>query len=282
RYGLAPHRDRGQNFLVEPAVAQRLVELSGVGAEETAIEVGAGFGMLTRALAARARRVLAIEVDAGLVRALRAEGLPPNVTLEHADARKIDFAARAEALPGPVRVVANLPYSVATPLLRNLLDARGSLAGWSVMVQKEVAARLNAPTGGASYGSLSVLHSLLVTVRRGLDLRPGCFFPVPAVSSSFVCFEPRTDVEISASELNHLERLLRGAFRRRRKTVWNALRGAGFPEEGVRAALAAAGLEQRLRPQQIPPEAWLEFSRRPEIGNAARSAEEHDREKGQP
>jgi 16S rRNA A1518/A1519 N6-dimethyltransferase RsmA/KsgA/DIM1 with predicted DNA glycosylase/AP lyase activity len=79
-----------------------------------------------------------------------------------------------------------------------------------------------------------------------------------------------------------LERLLRGAFRQRRKTVWNALRGAGFPEEGVRAALAAVGLEERLRPQQIPPEAWLEFSRRPEIGNAVRLAEKHDREKGRP
>ncbi len=278
RHGLAAHRDRGQNFLVESSIADRLVELSGIRADETAIEVGAGLGMLTRALAARAKRVLALEVDAGLVRVLREEGLPPNVSLEHADARAVDFGARAAEQDGPTRVVANLPYSVATPLLRRLLDARQSLVGWSVMLQKEVAIRLDAATGTAAYGSLSVLHRLLVTPRKGTELRPGCFFPVPAVSSSFVSFEPRREPAISDTQLRKLEQLLRTAFGRRRKTVWNALRAGGFEDAALEPGLAAVGISKQIRPQEIPPEAWLALSQRDEIWVASRSAEKDDRE----
>jgi 16S rRNA (adenine1518-N6/adenine1519-N6)-dimethyltransferase len=140
RHRLLARRDLGQNFLVDDAMATRLVELAGVGPGETVIEIGAGLGTLTQALAARAARVVAIEVDAGLVRALRAERLlPDNVELLHADALSVDLAALAG---GPARVIGNLPYSVASPLLRRLLDLRGNLLDWSVMLQREVAARV--------------------------------------------------------------------------------------------------------------------------------------------
>ena len=154
-------------------MAARLVELAGVEAGETVIEIGAGLGMLTRALAARAARVVAIEIDAGLVRALRAERLlPDNVELLHADALAVDLAALAGG-GGPARLVGNLPYSVASPLLRRLLDLRGVLTDWSVMLQREVAARVLAAEGSRDYGSLAVLHALTVRVEKCAELAPG-------------------------------------------------------------------------------------------------------------
>ena len=171
RHRLLARRDLGQNFLVDDAMAARLVELAGVEAGETVIEIGAGLGTLTRALAARAARVIAIEIDAGLVRALRAERLlPDNVELLHADALALDLAA---LVSGPARLVGNLPYSVASPLLRRLLDLRGVLTDWSVMLQREVAARVLAAEGSRDYGSLAVLHALTVAGREARGARAG-------------------------------------------------------------------------------------------------------------
>jgi len=259
RHGLAAHRDRGQNFLTDTKLAVRLVEAAGVSPDESIIEVGAGLGMLTRALAERANRVLAIEVDAGLVRALTAEGVPDNVVLEHADARAVDFAERALQFSGPVRVVANLPYSVATPLLRKLLDARGNLVGWSVMIQREVARRVFAETGSSDYGSLSVLHHLSAELRGKVEVGPGAFFPVPAVASTFLALAPKLIGHVELP-LDRVERVARGAFRYRRKTLQNALLRSGFSAEGIRTALAECDIDAQLRPERLAPERWLSLT----------------------
>ena len=137
------------------------------------LEIGCGLGVLTRALAPRARRVVALEVDAGLVRAVRAEGaLPEGAELLHADALEADLRALLAAEPAPRRVVANLPYAVSSPLLRRLLDLRDLLAGWAVMVQREVARGSLAAPGSRDYGSLTVLHRLVARVERALDVHP--------------------------------------------------------------------------------------------------------------
>ena len=191
RHGLAASRDLGQNFLVDDALAERLVARAGVAEGDAVIEIGTGLGILTRALAARARRVATLEVDAGLVRALRAEAvLPENVALRHADALDVDLAALARELGAPVRLVANLPYSVSAPLLRRLLDLRGDLVDWSVMIQRDVAERLVARPGSRDYGSLAILHAVTVDVSRESELGPRCFHPVPRVHSSFVRIRP--------------------------------------------------------------------------------------------
>ena len=139
RHGLLARRDLGQNFLVDAALARKLVARSGAAPGDMVLEIGAGLGVLTCALAETAARVVSLEVDAGLVRALVTEGcLPANVDLRHEDALRADLAA---LLPpaGAARVVANLPYAIAAPLLRRLLDLRERLEGWSVMIQREVA-----------------------------------------------------------------------------------------------------------------------------------------------
>jgi 16S rRNA (adenine1518-N6/adenine1519-N6)-dimethyltransferase len=265
RHGLAANRVLGQNFLVDDAVALRLVTLAGVEAEDAVIEVGTGLGVMTRALAARARRVVTIEVDAGLVRALREEkALSEDVELRHADVLELDLADLAASLGPSVRVVGNLPYSISSPLLRRLLDLRGALRGWSVMLQRELAERLVAEPGSRDYGSLTVLHRLTVNVERVMELRPGCFFPVPAVTSSFLRMTPRADADLEGDDLAHVEQVVRAAFGTRRKTLWNALRG-GLGEEvdpaRIEIALEAAGLDRGLRAERVEPARFMALAR---------------------
>jgi len=260
RHGLAANRELGQNFLIDASLAQRLVTLAGVTPGSGVLEIGTGTGVLTRALASVAGRVVSIEVDAGLVRALRAESsLPRNVELVHGDALALDLAARVQELGADARVVANLPYSISAPLLRRLLDLREWLAGWSVMLQRDVAVRLLAAPGSRDYGSLAVLHRLTVELTRGMELSPRCFFPVPRVRSTFVHMRSRASCALSREDLAGVEALVRAAFSKRRKTLANALRGSAF--ECGDAVLLAAGVAPGDRAEALPPEAFVALAR---------------------
>jgi len=264
RHGLAARKDLGQNFLADERVAAKLADLADVAPGDAVVEIGCGLGVLTRALAARARRVVALEIDAGLVRAVRAEGLlPANAELRHADALDVDLRALLAEAPAPRRVVANLPYAVASPLLRRLLDAADLLAGWSVMVQREVAARLLAPPGARDYGSLAVLHQLAARVERALDVHPRCFWPVPQVVSTFVKLEARADAP-GRAELARVEVVARAGFAHRRKTLANALRDAAGDASWLGAALArmeALGVPPATRAETLAPETWRSLAR---------------------
>jgi 16S rRNA (adenine1518-N6/adenine1519-N6)-dimethyltransferase len=262
RHGLAARRDLGQNFLVDASVAERLVSLAGIETGDGVLEIGTGLGILTRALASRGARVWSVEVDAGLVRALRAESaLPPSVTLIHGDALRIDLEALAiEAGPG-AHVVANLPYSISAPLLRRLLDLREQLSDWSVMLQRDVAQRLLAAQGSRDYGSLAVLHHLTVSVEKGMDLSPQCFFPVPQVRSTFVRMRPLRPARVYGAELALVETFVRAAFSKRRKTLLNALRGGVVDVDAVAAALRRSGIPLDVRAEQLAPDDLLALAR---------------------
>ncbi len=263
RHGLAASKELGQNFLHDELLAEKLVRLAEVGPEDGVLEIGTGLGILTRALAWRARAVTSIEIDAGLVRALRAEGaLPESVRLLHADALEVDLAAEVAALGPRARIVANLPYSVASPLLRRFLDLAPVLRGWAVMLQREVAVRLGAQPGADDYGSFSVLHQLVADVRIGLALHPRCFYPPPRVVSSFALLAPRAGAPAGPDELEGIERLVRAAFAHRRKTLVNSLRQAGAIDPApVLAWLAANRLSERTRAEALAPEQWRALAR---------------------
>ena len=266
RRGLYLRRELGQNFLTDEGLADRLAGLAGVGADDLVIEIGTGLGVLTRALARRAGRVVSIEIDSGLVAALREESLlPAGVELIHADALRLDLGELVRDQTTPVRVVANLPYSAATPLLRRLLDLRGELADWSVMLQREVAARIVAPTGNKDYGSLAVLHHLTVDAQVQQELAPGSFFPTPDVHSSFLRVWPRRTPLLEPDELGRVESVLRAVFAQRRKTVINSLRAgsglAGGDRETLVAALVAAGIDPQDRAERIEPARLLALAR---------------------
>ena len=261
-------RKRGQNFIVEDQTADRLVERSGVKSGESVIEVGTGLGMLTRALARRAKFVITLEIDSGLARVVREEGLlPDNVELIHADVVKQDLGELISRLKreqgGEVRFVANLPYSSATPLLRRLLDHRQELLGWSVMLQKEVADRLFAQIGSRDYGSLTVLHQLTAELEGRSRVVANSFFPVPKVDSAFVCMCARDGLRLAPDELEKVERVVRAAFGKRRKTLQNALRGGGLGVEkaDLLASLERAGIDPRARAETIEPESFLALAR---------------------
>ncbi len=283
RHGLHLSRDLGQNFLTDAEMARDLARRAGASAGDFVIEVGTGLGVLTRAIAAEAAEVRTVEVDSGLVRALEAESLlPENVTLVHADAREVDFRAWiAEAREGDadraVRLIANLPYSVATPLLRTMLDLRGELADWSVMIQTEVAERLVASPGDRAYASLTVLHQLVADVDTVARVAPHHFFPQPKVDSSFVRVWPRANSPLQPGELEAVERLTRAAFTQRRKRITNGLSRVAertWPEldradqrEALEARLASVGIDSGLRPERVEPEAWLALARAFESGD---------------
>lgn len=282
RHGLLARKDLGQNFLVDDHIAERLTQLAGVEPGDCVIEVGTGTGVLTRALAARAERVISLDVDAGLVRALRAEAvLPSNVELMHQDVLSADLVAIADSFgvpAAPVRLVSNLPYSISGPVLRKLLDLRFRLTDWSVMLQREVGERLLSGPGSKAYGSLSVLHALCVRTQREMELQPRCFFPEPQVRSLFLRLIPLADAKLAHDELPRLERVVRAAFGKRRKTLVNALRGAGGDTRSVdelRCVLERLGIDARARGETLTPEQFLDLCRalaEPANGPAAGAA----------
>jgi 16S rRNA (adenine1518-N6/adenine1519-N6)-dimethyltransferase len=284
-HGLRLSKDLGQNFLIDTDLADELARLAGASPGDLVFEVGTGLGVLTRALAARADRVRSVEIDSGLVRVLEAESLlPDNVELIHGDAREIDWQAWIDESELPVRVIANLPYSVATPLLRSLLDLAEGLEDWSVMLQSEVAERLVAETGSRAYGSLTVLHRLVADVDLIATVSPDRFFPRPKVDSSFVRVCPRANGPLLPGELVRVERLVRAAFSQRRKRVTNGLdriAGKRWPDHDKRARrerleslLGSIGIDPGLRPERIEPEAWLAISRRFDAGSAPANGDE--------
>jgi len=268
RNGLLANRNLGQNFLCDDGVAARLVELAGVGPNDVVVEIGTGLGILTRALAARASRVVTFEVDSGLVRALRQEArLPESVELRHEDALRADLLGLVKSVAGPVRLVANLPYSISGPMLRRILDLRGDLEDWSVMLQREVALRLLAAPGSRDYGSLTVLHALTVSVTKQMELSGSCFFPAPKVRSTFLRIRPLSEPRLADAdeELAWLERVVRAAFSQRRKTLVNALRG-GAPEllpdpERIMTWLEQRGLGRQARAESLAPDQLLALAR---------------------
>jgi len=199
------------------------------------------------------------------VRALRTEGnLPDHVELIHADALRADLRAVARSAPRPPRLVSNLPYHISAPLLRRLLDLRDTLADWSVMLQAEVAKRLLASPGSRDYGSLSVLHRLTVAFSKEMDLSPNCFYPVPRVHSTFVRIVPLEHPRIGPDELAPVERIVRAAFSKRRKTILNSLRAAGIEEAcggSLEAALTRSGVDPRARAESLAPEILLAVAR---------------------
>lgn len=267
RHGLAPSRERGQNFLHDAAQAQKLVRAAGVGPRDAVLEIGTGLGILTLALADRAQRVRSVEIDGGLVRGLTEERiLPAEVELVHGDALELDLPAQiAELAEGgaPVRVVANLPYSVATPLLRRLLDVAAGLAGIGVMVQREVAARMRAVPSTKDYGSLSVIHQWVVEVGGSLDLHGRCFYPVPRVVSSFITLTPRAQPLVEPAALARMERIVRAGFAHRRKTLVNSLKGAANLDPAhVNSVLLGLEIDPRTRAESLSPEAWQKIGAR--------------------
>lgn len=267
RNRLAPQKSLGQNFLANDQVATRIVEDACVTANDTIIELGVGFGSLTIPLAARAARVIGLEIDAGIVNWHAEQNLlPPNVDLRHQDLLEADFRALAEETAAPLKIVANLPYSVSSPLLFKLLD-NVDVLDWAVlMLQKEVADRLTAARGTKDYGILTVLFAPLAVVERLLLVAPGNFHPKPKVDSTVIriLFNKTRPFDLPSSRWPTFKKIVKGAFQQRRKTLLNALTASGmFPDgkDQVRSLLNEAGLDPLKRAENLSASEYMELTR---------------------
>lgn len=255
RHGLAPRRARGQNFVVDPNTVRRIARLAGVGPGDRVIEVGAGLGALTLALAETGARVTAIEVDDGLVRAL-GEVLAghPDVELLHADATTLDWARLAPP-GGRAVLVSNLPYNVATPLVADLLDGAPGIARMLVMVQREVGERIVAGPGDGAYGAVSVKVAYWAVARLAGDVPRDVFLPVPRVDSVLVEIVRRDRPAVDADRAR-LMALVRAGFAHRRKMLRRAL--AGLVDA---AAFDAAGVASTARAEELGLDDWARLER---------------------
>lgn len=245
--GLAPSRARGQNFLRSPQTADRIVATLELEAADAVIEIGPGLGDLTRSLAAQARRVVALEIDRGLVGLLAEAELPDSVEVRHQDALKADLGGIARELGPPAVLVGNLPYVIAGRFLGTLLSPNNPFRRWGFMVQTEVGQRLLAKPGTADYGPLAVWARLWTRARPALQLGPDEFVPRPQVRSTFLIFDPAPETP-EIRDLGVLRDVVRNSFQHRRKTLRAALRGR---VEGAEAALHALGIDGQRRGETL-------------------------------
>jgi 16S rRNA (adenine1518-N6/adenine1519-N6)-dimethyltransferase len=212
-------RRLGQHFLRAPWV-ERLLRVIDPGRDDVFLEIGPGTGALTLPLAARAARVVAVEIDAKLAARLR-ERAPANVEIVEADALQADLAT---LVPRGGRVVGNLPYYISSPLLRRFLELRGRVRDVHALLQEEVARRVASPPGSKEYGILSVLYALWTDVDVPLRVPPGAFDPPPKVSSALLRARLRESPRAQVQDPAALRRLVEAAFARRRRTLENNLR----------------------------------------------------------
>lgn len=247
----------GQNFLVDDAAIQRIAASLGDISGRTVVEIGPGHGAITGALAARAARLVAVELDHELALYLRVAFPPERVTVVEQDVLKFDFeAARAEFAAEGQRllVVANLPYYITSPILLHLAASRAALDRAVLMVQREVADRVVAQPGSRDYGLLSVTVQMYGPAERLFTLPPGAFSPPPDVHSTVFRwrFAPRF-AELGVEEAGFL-RFVRTAFAQKRKTLANNLRAAGIVPTDAVAALAQAVIQPQARAEELPVE----------------------------
>lgn len=244
-------RRLGQNFLVDTNVLDVIERLAQLESEDVVLEVGPGHGVLTERLVALAGHVHAIEIDERFGPHLDARlGGATNLTTVFADALRVDLAA---LVPEPTKMVANLPYAIATPLLMESIPALPRIERWCVMVQREVADRILASPGTRAYGAVSVLLQLTASRAGFHPVARTCFSPVPNVDSALVCLERQRDWE-SVTAYRRLQKLVAGSFGHRRKTLANSLSLAGVATRAqATAALGELGRSGNVRAEELEP-----------------------------
>jgi 16S rRNA (adenine1518-N6/adenine1519-N6)-dimethyltransferase len=254
QFGIRPSKRWGQHFLVSSRALDRIIEAAALTPADSILEVGAGIGTLTAALAERAGSVTAVEVDRRLVPALQATvGASPRVRVVEGDILKMDPATLfGGPTASPRKVVANLPYNIAAPVLMRFLEASCQLALIVVTVQREVAERIVAGPGTRSYGRLSVAVQFRAAPRIVARIPPGAFLPPPEVESGIVVLVPYVRPPVPVPDEETLFRVIAAGFKHRRKTLHNALaRGLGLPPQVIDAACTSAGVVPGARAETL-------------------------------
>ena len=257
-HDIRPSKALGQNFVADGNTVERIARLAELPPGSTVVEVGAGLGSLTLALAAVGARVIAIEIDRRLAAALKQVVAGLDVEVGEADALRLDWSAVLTGLPGPVALVANLPYSVATPLVVRVLEEAPAIGRLLVMVQREVGERWVARPGDAAYGAVSVKIAYWATASVVGRVPATVFVPTPKVESVLVSIRRRPEPAIDPAVVPYtrFEAVVRAGFAHRRKMLRRSLAGTVEPD-----AFAAAGVAPSARAEELGVAAWGELAR---------------------
>lgn len=257
KYGFDFQKKFGQNFLIDPRVLDKIIAAAQITKDDFVLEIGPGIGTMTQYLAEAAREVTAVEIDRNLIPIL-SETLSEyeNVTVLNQDVLKTDIAAIAQERNAgrPIKVVANLPYYITTPIIMGLFESRVPIDSITVMVQKEVAQRMQAQPGTKDYGALSLAVQYYAEPYIAANVPPNCFIPRPNVGSAVIRLKKYENPPVKVQDEALLFRLIRASFNQRRKTLVNGLKNCAelpFSKEQILAAFEATGLAENIRGEAL-------------------------------
>lgn len=257
KYEFAFQKKFGQNFLIDPHVLGKIMDAAGVTDQDMVLEIGPGIGTMTQYLAERARQVVAVEIDTNLIPILK-ETLKgyDNVTVINEDILKVDINQLAKEYNQgrPIKVVANLPYYITTPIIMGLFESHVPIDNITVMVQKEVADRIQVGPGSKDYGALSLAVQYYAKPYIVANVPPNCFIPRPNVGSAVIRLTRYQEPPVSVKDEKLMFRLIRASFNQRRKTLQNGLNNSpelSFTKEEIASAIEALGLSPTIRGEAL-------------------------------
>ena len=257
KYGFVFQKRFGQNFLIDPHVLEKIIRFSEITKDDFVLEIGPGIGTMTQYLAEAAREVTAVEIDDALIPILK-DTLKEwdNVTVIHGDILKTDIKKIAEEKNGgrPVKVVANLPYYITTPIIMGLFESHVPVESVTVMVQKEVADRMQTGPGSKDYGALSLAVQYYAKPEIVANVPPNCFMPRPKVGSAVIRLQKYEVPPVKVKDEKLMFRLIRASFNQRRKTLVNSLKYSAeldYSKEEVEKAVKDCGLSLTVRGEAL-------------------------------
>ena len=266
KYGFVFQKRFGQNFLIDTHVLERIIEASEITKDDFVLEIGPGIGTMTQYLAEAAREVTAVEIDDALIPILK-DTLKEwdNVTVLHGDILKTDIRKIAdEKNQGrPIKVVANLPYYITTPIIMGLFESHVPVDSITVMVQKEVADRMQTGPGSKDYGALSLAVQYYAEPKIVANVPPNCFMPRPKVGSAVIRLTRHQNPPVTTLDEKLMFRLIRASFNQRRKTLSNSLKNSQelpYSKEEVEAAITECGLPLNIRGEALTLEQFARLS----------------------
>ena len=265
-YGSRPKKSLGQVFLIERSIQRKILELAELGPEDTVVEIGPGTGTLTRDILPRVKRLIALEIDPSLASFLHGSMKDSsNLKLLCADALRFDYQKASAGLRTRLKVVGNLPYLISAPLILTFLEQREAFSLLILMLQKEVAQRLTAPACTRQYGALSVLCRFYFDLRLERQVSRNCFYPVPKVDSAVIRFVAKEPTLFPPRAERAFREVVRAAFSKRRKTLFNALRSSlqtDIDGERLRKMLEECGVDPQRRPETLSVEEYARLALR--------------------
>jgi 16S rRNA (adenine1518-N6/adenine1519-N6)-dimethyltransferase len=252
-YGLFPKKRLSQHFLVDRNILNKVIRTAQVDKGDIVLEIGPGLGEMTIELVKKAKRVIAIEIDPKLVEILKKKVISyPNVGVVKGDILKVDFHKLLHQEKVPVKVVANLPYQISTPLLFRFIESRKLFSTLTLMLQKEVAERMVASPGSKAYGPLSIFIQLFSDLSIRFFVKPSAFFPPPKVESAVIHMILRERPVLELGDERWFKKVVKGCFSYRRKTLINALRHSELSlPKAVEERMERIGIDLRRRPETL-------------------------------